>query len=199
MKKIGITGGIGSGKTVVGRILEALHYPVYYSDERSKEIVDTDPVIRGELIKLLGTEVYLGDKLNRPFLAEKIFKDNSIRLKVNAIIHPQVRKAFAEWAENQKSELVFNEAAILFETGAYKLMDANILVSAPEEVKIHRVMLRDKIAKEVVLERMSNQWTDEQKIPMADFVIINDDVQPLLKQVENTIVKLTIDNLTIDN
>lgn len=192
MKKIGITGGIGSGKTVVGRILEAMHYPVYYSDERAKELVDSDPTIRAELIKLVGTEVYLGDKLNRPFLAEKIFKDDAIRLKVNAIIHPQVRKAFAEWAKKQTSELVFNEAAILFETGAYKLMDANILVSAPEEIKIKRVMLRDKIAKEVVIERMLNQWTDEQKIPMADFVIMNDDVQPLLKQVENTIIKLSI-------
>lgn len=192
MKKIGITGGIGSGKTVVGRILEAMHYPVYYSDERAKELVDSDPTIRAELIKLVGTEVYLGDKLNRPFLAEKIFKDDAIRLKVNAIIHPQVRKAFAEWAKKQTSELVFNEAAILFETGAYKLMDANILVSAPEEIKIKRVMLRDKIAKEVVIERMLNQWTDEQKIPMADFVLMNDDVQPLLKQVENTIIKLSI-------
>lgn len=191
MKKIGIVGGIGSGKSVVGRILEAMNYPVYYSDRQSKDLVDSDPEIRKELEKLIGTEVYLNGKLDRPFLAEKIFRDEALLQKVNAIIHPKVRTHFAFWAENQNSPLVFNEAAILFETGAYKLMDANILVTAPLELKIKRVMLRDKITKEQVIERMSKQWTDEQKVPLADYVLVNDDVQPLLTQIEDTIIKLS--------
>lgn len=194
MKKIGLTGGIGSGKSVVGRVLEAMNFPVYYSDDRSKHLVDEDLEIRKELTELLGAEIYLNDKLDRPFLAERIFRDSALLQKVNAIIHPKVRAHFSRWAEAQNSPIVFNEAAILFETGAYQLMDATILVTAPEEIKIKRVMLRDKVSKEQVLERMSKQFTDEQKIALADFVLINDDIQPLLQQIENTILKLTIDN-----
>lgn len=194
MKKIGLTGGIGSGKSVVGRVLEAMNFPVYYSDDRSKYLVDEDLEIRKELTELLGAEIYLNDKLDRPFLAERIFRDSALLQKVNAIIHPKVRAHFSRWAEAQNSPIVFNEAAILFETGAYQLMDATILVTAPEEIKIKRVMLRDKVSKEQVLERMSKQFTDEQKIALADFVLINDDIQPLLQQIENTILKLTIDN-----
>lgn len=193
MKKIGITGGIGSGKSVVGKILEAMNFPVYYSDERSKNIVDSDPDIRKELLALIGTEVYLNDKLDRPFLAEKIFRDDTLLQKVNAIIHPKVRQQFADWAEAQNSTIVFNEAAILFETGAYKSMDATILVTAPLEIKIDRVVKRDRLTREQVLERMSKQWSDEQKSPLADFIVANDDTQPLLKQVENIILKLTTD------
>lgn len=192
MKKIGIAGGIGSGKSIVGRILEAMNFPVYYSDEQSKNIVDSDPEIRKQLIALIGTEVYLNDKLNRPFLAERIFKDDTLIQKVNAIIHPKVRQQFSNWAEAQKSTIVFNEAAILFETGAYQLMDATILVTAPLELKIERVIKRDRLTREQVLERMSKQWSDDQKNPLADFVVVNDDTQPLLKQVENIILKLTM-------
>lgn len=175
----------------MGRILEAMNFPVYYSDEQSKNIVDSDPEIRKELIALIGTEVYLNDKLNRPFLAERIFKDDTLIQKVNAIIHPKVRQQFSNWAEAQRSTIVFNEAAILFETGAYQLMDATILVTAPLELKIDRVIKRDRLTREQVLERMSKQWSDEQKIPLADFVVANDDTQPLLKQVENILLKLT--------
>lgn len=194
MKKIGIAGGIGSGKSVVGRILEAMNFPVYYSDERAKELVDSHPIIREELIKLIGTEVYLDGKLNRPFLAEKLFADDTIRQKVNAIIHPHVREAFQKWTEEQESTLVFNEAAILFETGAYKLMDATLLVVAPKELKIQRVMNRDKITEQQVLERMSKQMSDEEKIPLADFVLVNDEMQPLLIQIEKVVEQLTIVN-----
>ena len=184
MKKIGITGGIGSGKSVVGQILEAMHFPVYYSDQQSKILVDTDLVIREELIKLLGTEVYLDGKLNRPFLTQQLFSNDDLRLKINQIIHPKVREAFTNWVNKQSSNLVFNEAAILFETGAYQLMDYNILVTAPLELKIDRVLKRDNITINEIQERISKQWSDEEKIPLADFVIVNDEVRPLLKQVE---------------
>jgi dephospho-CoA kinase len=188
--KVGITGGIGSGKSIVCKILEVMHFPVYYSDERSKDIVNTNPFVRQKLIKLMGENVYLNNQLNAPFLAKKIFEDDTIRLKVNEIIHPIVRQVFADWAETQNSSIIFNEAAILFETGAYQLMDATILVTAPLELKINRVIQRDRCSKEQVLERMSKQWDDEQKIPLADFVLINDDIQPLLNQIEILIFQL---------
>ncbi|MEY3198084.1 MAG: hypothetical protein RJA13_42 [Bacteroidota bacterium] len=192
MKKIGITGGIGAGKSMVGHVLEAMHFPVYYSDQESKKLVDSHPQIREDLQKLLGNEIYLDNTINRVFLAEKIFKDSEIREKVNAIIHPHVRLGFEKWTTAQQSKLVFNEAAILFETGAYKIMDATILVTAPLEVKIQRVQLRDRITTEQVLDRMSNQWTDEQKIPLTDFILVNDEVQPLVSQIEAVIEKLLI-------
>ena len=188
--KVGITGGIGSGKSIVGKILEVMRFPVYYSDERSKEIVNTNSFVRQNLIKLMGENVYLNNQLNAPFLAKKIFEDDTIRLKVNEIIHPIVRQAFADWAETQNSSIVFNEAAILFETGAYQLMDATVLVTAPLELKINRVRERDRCSKEHVLERISKQWNDEQKLPLADFVLINDDIQPLLIQIEDLIFQL---------
>ena len=190
MKKIGITGGIGSGKSVVGQILEAMHFPVYYSDQQSKILVETDPVIREELIKLLGMKVYLDGKLNRPFLTQQLFSNDDLRLKINQIIHPKVREAFTNWVNKQSSNLVFNEAAILFETGAYQLMDYNILVTAPLELKIERVLKRDNITINEIQERISKQWSDEEKIPLADFVIVNDEVKPLLQQIEAILIKV---------
>lgn len=180
--KIGITGGIGAGKTMVCSILENMGFPVYYSDEEAKKIVDSDPEIRRKLIDLLGSKVYSHKGLNRKFLADKIFKDDELREQVNAIIHPQVRSYFKIWADHQTTSIVFNEAAILFETGAYKNFDRMILITAPEELRIERVMNRDKVSKEEVISRLEKQWKDEQKIPLADFVIINDG-QPLLEQV----------------
>jgi dephospho-CoA kinase len=190
LKKIGITGGIGSGKSVVGQILEAMHFPVYYSDQQSKVLVETDIEIREELIKLLGTEVYLDGKLNRPFLTQQLFSNDELRLKINQIIHPKVRSAFSKWSEKQTSSIVFNEAAILFETGAYQKMDYTILVTAPIDIRIARVMKRDQILLSNVQERMSKQWSDEKKIPLADFVIVNDEVIPLLKQVEAILLEV---------
>jgi dephospho-CoA kinase len=184
LKKIGITGGIGSGKSIVGQILEAMHFPVYYSDQQSKILVDSDPEIREELIKLLGAGVYLDGKLNRPFLTLQLFSNDELRLKINQIIHPKVRDAFNHWVEKQTSSFVFNEAAILFETGAYQMMDCTILVTAPINLRITRVMKRDHITMNEVQERISKQWSDEEKIPLADYILLNDEVTPLLKQVE---------------
>ena len=184
MLKIGLTGGIGSGKSLIGKILETLGYPVYYSDLAAKILVDTDPEIRSQLIQLLGTEVYIDDELNRPFLAQQLFKDDQMRIQVNQIIHPKVRSAFVDWCNEQTSPYVFNEAAILFETGAYKTMDLNLLVTAPKELRIHRVMQRDKMTAEQVEERIAKQWPDEEKVELANFTIINDEKQPLIAQVE---------------
>jgi dephospho-CoA kinase len=184
VKVIGLTGGIGSGKSLVAKVLEAMGYPIYYSDERSRELVDKDQDIKKELTELLGDEVYSDGQLNRSFLAEKLFSNDEVRLKVNSIIHPRVRAGFALWVSEQRSHVVFNEAAILFETGAYKSFDAMVLVTAPESTKIARVMQRDKCTEASVRERMATQWPDETKIPLADFQLINDDRTPLLKQIE---------------
>lgn len=190
MKRIGLTGGIGSGKSTVARILIAMGYPVYFSDDRSKFLTDTHPAIRQGLIELIGNHIYKGNQLDRSALALAIFSNNELRVKVNQLIHPIVRLDFDGWVDEQNHEIVFNEAAILFETGAAERFDAMFLVTAPEELRISRVMQRDQCTREDVVNRINHQWTDEQKAKLADAVIVNDDVQPLIKQVELMLTQL---------
>lgn len=181
--KIGITGGIGSGKSYIGSIFEKMGYPVYYSDKASKQLTVTNDTIRNGLIRLLGETVYQNNELNKAFLASKLFQDDAIREQVNAIIHPVVRADFNEWAERQKTPLVFNEAAILIETGSYRTLDFTVVVTADKEIRIQRTMTRDNISREEVLARMSKQWEDEEKIKYTDFLVYNDE-RPLLTQLE---------------
>lgn len=190
MKKIGLTGGIGSGKSTVAHILLAMGYPVYFSDVRSKQLTQTHPEIRKSLTELIGEQIYKGNQLDRSALALAIFSDDALRVKVNQIIHPIVRLDFDLWVAEQTNPLVFNEAAILFETGASERFDAMVLVTAPEELRIQRVMKRDLCSREEVVNRINHQWTDEQKIQLADVVLVNDDVQPLIKQVEHMLTQL---------
>ncbi|MCB9223545.1 MAG: dephospho-CoA kinase [Crocinitomicaceae bacterium] len=180
---VGITGGIGSGKTYVCRTLNTMGYPVFYSDEQAKQLLIDDTEAIAAIKSLFGDEAYLYGQLNRSFLAEKIFADLSLREKMNNIVHPLVRKRFNQWALRSESPIVFNEAAILFETGAFKNFDYTILVTAPVDIKIKRTMQRDGVSKEEVIARMNAQWPDEQKIPLASFVIINDETTPLLPQI----------------
>lgn len=190
MKKIGLTGGIGSGKTTIAHMLEAMSYPVYYSDLRSKELCDHDEGIRSQLILLCGNKAYEDGQLNRLYLSECIFSNPELRLKVNQIIHPVVRKDFEDWTLKQTSPLIFNEAAILFETGAYQQFDAVVLVCAPTSQRIERVMLRDLSTKSSVEQRIQSQWTDEQKRVLTDLCIENDGSHPLLIQVEDILQRL---------
>jgi dephospho-CoA kinase len=190
MKRIGLTGGIGSGKSFIAQIIEHMGYPVYYSDARAKELTKSNPSIKTGLISLFGEEVYEGNKLNAKLIASKIFHNDELRKKVNELIHPIVRADFENWALNQNSELVFNEAAILFETGSYRNFDATILVCAPTELKIERVMNREKSSREAVLERMSKQWSDEDKMKLTDYSILNDNQTPILIQLEEIINNL---------
>lgn len=187
--KVGITGGIGSGKSYVCQILEKLNYPVYYSDAASKILTDTHPIIQQGLLDLIGEEVYVDGKLNKPFLASKIFQDDELRMKVNALIHPIVRQDFSDFASSHSPGIVFNEAAILFETGAFKTLDFNVLVTADLEIRIERTMLRDGLSREEVLQRIAKQWEDEKKMELADFVIYNDG-RPLLEQIDQLILVL---------
>jgi len=190
IKRIGLTGGIGSGKTTIARMLEAMSYPIYYSDLRSKEICDHDPSINSQLTSLFGPKAYADGKLNRTFLSDCIFTDPELRLKVNEIIHPVVRKDFEDWAFVQTSPLIFNEAAILFETGAYKQFDAVVLVCAPISQRIERVMLRDLCDKASVEKRIQSQWSDEQKRSLTKYYIENNGIQPILIQVEELLMRL---------
>ncbi|MCH2230934.1 MAG: dephospho-CoA kinase [Crocinitomicaceae bacterium] len=187
---IGITGGIGSGKTVVSKVLETMGYAVFNSDQEAKIIVNTDPVIVHGLKTLFGEEVYIDGLINKPMLADIIFSNDEVRVKVNDLIHPRVREAYDDFSSIQSSGLVFNEAAILFETDAYKRFDKLILVTSPREIRIQRIRQRDNCSKEEVEARMSKQWSDEQKIPLADFIIENNENSPLLVQIEAVVNQL---------
>jgi dephospho-CoA kinase len=190
VKKIGLTGGIGSGKSTIARILLAMGYPVYFSDDRSKQLTQTHPEIRRGLTELIGEQIYKGNQLDRSALALAIFSDDALRVKVNQIIHPIVRLDFDCWVEDQTSSFIFNEAAILFETGASERFDAMVLVTAPEALRIERVMKRDLCSREEVMQRINHQWSDERKIKLADVIIVNDDAQPLIRQVEHMLLQL---------
>lgn len=190
MKRIGLTGGIGSGKTYIAGILEKMGYPVYYSDAQSKVLTDTHPLIREKLVARFGREIYTAQGLNRKVLAELIFASEEHRLYVNELIHPLVRNNFEHWCSEQQSPIVFNEAAILFETGAYRQFDGTLLVVAPLELRIERVMQRDRCSKKEVEERMKSQWSDEQKIPLATVVITSNGELPLVSQIEKSVQTL---------
>jgi dephospho-CoA kinase len=190
MLKIGITGGIGSGKTVVSKILESLHFPVFYSDHIAKEILNNNFEVRQRLIDLFDDRIFENDRLNKELLASIIFSDDHARLEVNRLVHPKVREAFDLFASNHNTSLVFNEAAILFETENNKFFDKVILVTAPEKLRIERVMKRDEISKEEVEARMGKQWDDSKKEPLADFVLVNDGKKPLLMEIERIVEQL---------
>ena len=192
MKRIGITGGIGAGKSLVAEIIKAMGYPVYNSDERAKELTESNPKIKEGLIHLFGEEIYQNDTLNKFALAQAIFSDDSLREKVNTLIHPIVREDFNLWALAQNNSLVFNESAILFETGSFKNFDAIILVYAPKELRIKRIMKRDNCSKNEVLKRMNSQFSDEEKYQLTEFRVLNDEQTPLLVQVEKIILNVSL-------
>ena len=180
---VGLTGGIGSGKTTVAKLFEELGIPVFYSDDEAKKLYE-NPDVQHRITQVAGPNLFEHGILNRKLLAEYIFSNPDIRTKINEIIHPKVRENFAHFYEwHASSPYVINEAAILFETGTYKKFQFTILVVAPENVKIERLLLRDQISEEAIRERMNAQWTDEQKIPLADFIITNDGHRSLKEQV----------------
>jgi dephospho-CoA kinase len=190
VKRIGLTGGIGSGKSYIAGVLEKMGYPVYYSDEQAKVLTDTHPEIRAGLISRFGTGIYSEGILNRKELAAHIFNSEPDRNFVNQLIHPVVRADFDRWCAEQHTALVFNEAAILFETGAYLQFDATVLVIAPHELRMQRIMERDRCTVEQAEARMKSQWSDEQKIPLATVVITSNGELPLVSQIERAILTL---------
>lgn len=187
---IGITGGIGAGKTSVCKQLELLRFPVYYSDERAKWLMENDLEVSNQLRLLFGNQTFLKDKLNRAFLADQIFKNPEKRKSMNAIVHPAVAKDFENWKNHQTSDFVFKESALLFETGNYKQSDVNVLITAPKEVRIARVMARDQVERSAVEARIDAQMSDEEKILLADYIIENRDGISIEKAVNQLLVYL---------
>ena len=182
-KTIGITGGIGSGKSIVSRILQLMGYPVYSSDQRAKELMHEDQSLIAGLKELFGEEAYLNSNLNRPFIAAQIFRDDSKRTDMNNLVHPAVRADFQNWKNQQNTPLVFQESALLFETGSYKLFDGVILVSAPKEVRMQRIKERDQLTDEQVQARFDAQLSEEEKMKLTNYIIYNDGNQLLVPQI----------------
>jgi dephospho-CoA kinase len=186
---IGITGGIGSGKSTVCELFKILGIPVFEADLASKKLINTNSEIRNGLIQLFGSDIYNTDKtINRKMLANFIFNDNLMLEKVNELIHPVVRTEYLNWLKQQNTAYIIHEAAILFESGFYTMMDYTILVTAPEEIRIERVTKRDKILPETVKLRMEKQWLDEEKRKLASIELINDNKNLLIPRI------LEIDN-----
>lgn len=179
MKIVGLTGGIGSGKSTAARMFADLGVPVYNSDLEAKQLMHTSIKVKEQIINLLGKDTYVNNVLNREYIAQKVFADASLLKQLNNIVHPAVRKHFLEWTKKQKAPYVIQESAIIFENQNQDFYDYIILVTAPLEVKIDRILKRDNTTREKILSRMDNQWTDEKKEKMSDFKLINEDIVKL--------------------
>lgn len=183
-KRIGITGGIGSGKSVVASLLQLYDIPVYIADTESKKLTNESPVIREKLTELIGDHLYTPKGLDKKRLSSLIFADAELLNKVNAIIHPEVNRHFQQWVAEQQTPFCAIESAILFESGFDKAVDCSLMVYAPLEIRLQRVMKRDGASEAEVRKRIANQLADEIKKERADYVIYNDDRQSLIAQVE---------------
>ncbi|MGB5652787.1 MAG: dephospho-CoA kinase [Robiginitalea sp.] len=180
---VGLTGGIGSGKSTVASYFTALGIPVYDSDSRARELMQNDPKLREEITQLMGEKAYNIQGLDRRWVATRVFSNPDLLKALNDLVHPAVRRDFDQWSALQQAPYVLQEAAILMENGAYRHLDHIILVIAPEKMRIARVIKRDQITAAQVQERIRNQWTDAEKIPLADFVIENTDLEHTREQV----------------
>ena len=187
MLVLGLTGGIGSGKTTVAKIFESFGVPVYNSDIEAKKILFSDTQVHQELKTVFGEFVFTDDLPDRVKLAQVVFSDEEKLKQLNAIIHPRVANNFEDWKSQQTTDVILKEAAILIESGAYKSVDKVIVVSAPISIRVKRVAERDKISEEDVLSRVKNQLSEEERLSFSDFVIDNSGEQLLIPQVEKII------------
>jgi len=183
MLKVGLTGGIGSGKTTVAQIFEVLSIPVYYADTAARDLMNHDPELKKQIIANFGKEAYLNGELNRSYLGSVVFPDTEKLNLLNSIVHPVTIRHSANWMKNQKTAYAIKEAALIFEAGLEKHLDYIIGVTAPESLRIQRVVERDHVPKEKVLDRMRHQMDEKEKIGRCDFVIENDGNTALLPQV----------------
>lgn len=184
MLKTGITGGIGSGKSTVCQVFEALGIPVFYADAAAKYLMQKDPFLRAGIIEIFGEEAYRAGLLNRNFISKIAFNNKEKLAQLNALTHPAVIAYGEEWMLAQTSPYALKEAALFFETGSNKKMDIMIGVSAPLHLRIQRTMKRENITESQVMERMSKQMNDEEKMKLCDYVIVNDDAHSVIDQVQ---------------
>ena len=182
---IGITGGIGSGKTTVCRIFESIGIPVYYADDRAKYLMNYNKELKSQIKEILGNGAYhRNGRLNRPYVASKIFNDKSLLKAINSTVHPAVHMDAAQWFQSQgETPYVLYEAALLVENGSYKSFNKLIVVAAPEDMRIDRVVSRDKVDRSDVKARINNQLPQSDKLAVADYVINNDETQSIVKTV----------------
>lgn len=181
---VGITGGIGSGKTRIVELFESLGVPCYIADREAKRLMNEDADVKKAIIGLFGNEAYASGILDRTLLGNIVFTQPQKLNALNAIVHPAVAKDFKNWVDNQHYPYVIKEVAILFETGGYKQVDKTLLITAPKETRIARVMKRDASSKKSIIDRMQNQWSDDKKISLADFVIENSVWEQTKKEVK---------------
>jgi len=182
MFRVGLTGGIGSGKSTVAHVFEILGIPVYYADKEAKRLMNEDPDIRKQVIAHFGEEAYADNILNRRFLAEIVFKDKEKLRLLNSLVHPVTIAKAEEWMQKHNTPYVIKEAALIFESGSQEGLDFVIGVSAPLHVRIQRTMKRDGVSRDEVLHRMQNQIQESIKMRLCDFVIRNDDQHLVLPQ-----------------
>ena len=190
--KIGITGGIGSGKTYVCNIISSLGFPVYNCDTRAKALMATSPALVSEIKQLIGCNAYNNDgTLNKEAIANFLFANKANAQKINQLVHPAVKKDFMQWSSEQKSELVFMESAILFESKFDDVVDCTIAVCAPAELRLQRAIQRDNTSREKVESRMRQQFTDQELQQLSDFQLINDGKADILKQTTELLARLS--------
>lgn len=183
MIKVGITGGIGSGKSTVCKIFETMGIPVYYADDRAKTIMTANKEVKQKIINLFGPNAYFRNgRLNRSLLSQTIFNKPEMREALNNIVHPAVLADGRTWQANQTSAITLKEAALLIQSGSYKELDYLILVTCPEEIRIRRVMKRSRMTKEDVVSRIKSQLSEEEMKTYADWIIVNDGSQSLIQQ-----------------
>jgi len=188
---VGLTGGIGAGKTYVANEFQKLNIPVYNSDIRAKELMISDKFIKENLIKKFGEDVFVNKSLNKKLIADKIFNNTDLKTWIDNLVHPFVRKDFLQWVSNQKTFMVIKEAAILIESSAYKDCDKIIVVTAPLDIKISRVIKRDGATEQDVMQRIKNQMQDDERLKYADYVIENYGLASVTKQVVDIYYKLS--------
>ncbi len=180
---VGLTGGIGSGKTTISKSFKSLGIPIYIADDEAKALMNRSKVIKRKLMQLFGESAYKEGKLNRPYLASKIFNDKVLLSKMNAIVHPKVASHFKGWLKKQDAPYIIKEAAIIFENNLESQYNYIITVIADKDLRINRIMKRDKASKAKIQSIMSNQLSDEEKINKSDFVITNNDLELAKAQV----------------
>lgn len=187
IRKYGLTGGIGSGKTTVSKVFLCLGVPVYYADDRSRWLLENDPELRKNLIAAFGEQAFRNNTLDRRYMAETVFKDKEKVNLLNSIVHPAVGKDFEQWAvtqENAGEKYIVKEAALIFEAGSWKSLDDVITVTCPENIRIERVMKRDPLRTlDEIKSILARQWSEEDKVKQSAYIIVNDGAEPVIPQV----------------